>query len=156
MAKKNPQKRAPKRLALESALFAIRDILHDPDRTKNDADVRLALALDDKQELVAKGGEAGKDREESPNPTKCPCGHHWSAKVDSKFYDDKPKQAEIEQCLEKLAWPENGQKCESPCVPVDEFKNELKYWQLWRNKETGKFEVFCSKRKQWHCEKVQP
>jgi hypothetical protein len=88
------------------------------------------------------------------DPHKCECGLFWDATDNSAFFNQKPNAVDIANCYAGFDYPKKpSEKCDEPCIAVEQSRH--KSWKIFKNKKTGQFFLFCSKRIQWHCEKVE-
>ena len=131
------------------AIYATLELLKNSTSTKSD--ILSNLEEVEEWELVEEGDDVDGDRKSTPdNPTKCECGTDWTANYKIEYFNQKPTQKDITNCYDAIDYPKLG-KCDEPCVPVQTFKG--KYYSIRKNKKTGEFKLYCSKRVQWHCER---
>jgi hypothetical protein len=103
-------------------------------------------------ELVEEGGDS-KDGYKYSEPTKCECGLSWDVTSSDAFFNAKPNAGDITACFASFDYPKKASEpCDPPCVAVEQSRHER--WRIFKNKKTGQFWLYCSKRIQWHCEKV--
>lgn len=99
-------------------------------------------------ELAGYDGANEGDREKSWDPKKCPGGKDWTCNNTSQFFPARPTPAQIAALLATIDYPNIG-TCEGDCIPTETFRGEC--WVLRRNKRTGQFWLYCSKRVAWTC-----
>jgi len=100
-------------------------------------------------ELAGQGDQNEGDRQQSASPTQCPCGVDWAVNSAGQYFNARPNAADIAALYATIQFPNLG-SCEGECVAKETFRAQC--WTLWRNKTTGQFWLYCSKRVQWHCE----
>ncbi len=128
----------------------LRDILKGQDEELRQE--TFAKDDDDDWEVVEHGGEPRGWRTHSPNPSQCECGREWMVDTQETIFNNKPNAGDVANCYNAINFPNNPQSCDAPCLPVKEA--EKQWYLIQKNKNTGKFRLFCSKRRQWHCERV--
>jgi hypothetical protein len=107
----------------------------------------------DDWELIDEGGDT-KGGYKYSEPHQCECGLSWDAHTDGAFYNQKPNAQDITKVCKTVEYPKKASDtCDAPCVAVEQSRHE--HWRIFKNKKTGRFWLTCSKRVQWHCERVQ-
>jgi hypothetical protein len=87
-------------------------------------------------------------------PNKCECGLSWNVHDASAFFNEKPTAQDIATLYATIQFPDKSDEpCDSPSQAV--VQGRYQRYRVFKNKSTGKFFLFCSKRVQWHCEKVE-
>ena len=87
-------------------------------------------------------------------PNKCECGLSWDVENADAFFNQKPNAQDIAALYATIDFPKTpSDACDPPCRAVD--KGRRKRYRIYKNKKTGQFWLHCSKRVQWHCEKVE-
>jgi hypothetical protein len=88
------------------------------------------------------------------DPNKCVCGLFWDVHDASAFFNVKPTPKDIAALYGTIQYPDKpSETCDPPCGAV--VQGQFKRFRIFKNKTTGQFWLFCSKRVQWHCEKVE-
>ncbi len=78
----------------------------------------------------------------------------WNVHDASAFFNQKPVAQDITNLYATIQFPDKPtEQCDSPCEAV--AQGRYKRYRIFKNKTTGKFFLYCSKRVQWHCEKVE-
>jgi hypothetical protein len=87
-------------------------------------------------------------------PHKCVCGLFWDVHTDSAFFNQKPTAQDLAALYANIQFPDKpSETCDPPCGAA--VQGSYKRFRIFKNKVTGQFWLFCSKRVQWHCEIIE-
>jgi len=112
-----------------------------------------ARRLEGSRQLV-EGGDDTTDGYKWSEPTKCECGLSWNVHDASAFFNQKSTAQDITTLYATIQFPDKpSEPCDEPWDAV--VQGRCKRFRIFKNKTTGKFWLFCTKRVQWHCEIVE-
>ena len=104
--------------------------------------------LDSDWEEIDWGGDKDGDRYEA-NFGQCPCESNWICDFEDGFFNVKPNAQDIDAQMKRVK-PPKPEACAGKCKPVQTYYGE--WWNICKNRKTGQFRLFTSKRIGWHCE----
>src|SRR5580700_10340302 len=81
------------------------------------------------------------------NPHQCVCGLSWDVHDASAFFNAKPTAPDIATLYATIQYPDTpSEKCDGDCQSV--VQGRYKRFRIFKNKTTGQFWLFCTKRVQ--------